>query len=300
MSRDGDHVRELATRVREMDELRRQLHERGAELQRGSGILTRIRAQQEQADRDLERLERGWLTGLYYALVGGKAAQVERTRAELVMLSERETAAAADVAKMQADVQRLEEQIATRKASQAELDLLLAAKEQQLAGAATLHLERLIKLGEQLAWCAAVAEEAVIYGEAARRQLQVLCDRADSWIFAMNGDEHLHGELSVIPQALDQYQQRFVQLQMAIATLPPEYAPGEPDVSVVPRVPTDAISRIESFTDRQRCMNEFREVLSRVTQLTLDVAVLRARLHQQHATVMRQRQEFVIEQVLND
>ena len=116
----------------------------------------------------------------------------------------------------------------------------------------------------------------------------------------MNGDEHLHGELSVIPQALDQYQQRFVQLQMAIATLPPEYAPGEPDVSVVPRVPTDAISRIESFTDRQRCLNEFREVLSRVTQLTLGVGVLRARLHQQHATVMRQRQEFVIEQILND
>jgi hypothetical protein len=300
MPQDGDRVRELATRVRELDELRRQLHERDAELQRGSGILTRIRAQQEQAGRALESLERGWLTALYYALVGGKAAQVEHTRAELVMLSERETAAAADVAKKQAEVQQLEEQIATRKESQAELDVLLAAKERQLAGAATLDIQRLIKLGEQLAWCATVAEEAVIYGEAAQRQLQVLCDRAESWMFAMNGDEQLHGELSVIPQALDQYQQRFLQLQMAIATLPPEYAPGEPAVSVVPRVPSNAISRIESLADRQRCMNEFREVLSRVKQLTLDVGAQRARLHQQHATVMRQRQEFVIEQVVND
>ena len=300
MSRDGDHVRELATRAREMDELRRQLQERDAELQRGSGILTRIRAQQEQADRDLERLERGWLSSLYYALVGGKAAQVERMRAELAMLSERETAAAADVAKMQADVQHLEEQIATRKESLAELDVLLAAKEKQLSGAAALNLERLIKLGEQLAWCATVAEEAVIYGEAARRQLQVLCDRTEAWIFRMNGDEHLHGALCGIPQALDHYQQRFVQLQMAIATLPPEYAPGGPDESVVPRVRSDAISRIESVTDHQRCLNEFREALSRVTQMTLVVGVQRARLHQPQAAVMRQRQEFVIEQILND
>jgi hypothetical protein len=301
MSQDGDtHLRELAGRMRALDELRRQLHERDVELQGSTGILRGIQAQRNQADRDLQRLEHGWLTRLYYALVGGKAAQLECKRAELVTLSQRATAAAADVARLQAEVQRLEEQIAARKENQTQLDALLAAKEQRLAGGARLQLERLIKLGDQLAWCATVAEEALIYGEAARRLLQELCDRADTWTLATDREDHLHRELSVIPQALDHYEQRFVQLQMAIATLPPEYAPGAPVVTAMPRVPSDTFSRVVSFADRQRSMNQLRDVLSSVTRLTLDVNGQRERLLQQHATLKRQRQEFVIEQVLSD
>lgn len=179
----SDRLDRAAVQVQRLQKIRRRLERLTAEHQEEAAELTQLRARLRREERDVARLEGASLTGLFYAILGSKEAQLDRERQEALAARLRHDEAEQHVAALAAAIAGDRRLLADLDGAEAEYQQALAEKAaamQAAAGPGARELHQRQEAESAAAWKVQQLQEAIAAGHRAEQALAAVSESLDS------------------------------------------------------------------------------------------------------------------------